>query len=80
VTVEETLQLLFVRYTRVNLDNEIRAIFGEDERTEDGQEKEISYSEYVAKVNSRALEELKASIEKKRRGDLGLNNKDEDLF
>ena len=41
VTVEETLQILFVRYGRENLDNEITAIFGDEEKNEDGSEIEI---------------------------------------
>jgi Ca2+-binding EF-hand superfamily protein len=56
VTIEETLQILFVRHGRAKLDDEIRAIFGEDEKNPDGSEKEISYSEYVEKINKRALE------------------------
>ena len=55
VTVEETLQILFVRYGRDNLDSEITAIFGEDEKNEDGSEKEITFGEYVDKINKRAL-------------------------
>ena len=50
VTVEETLQILYVRYGRENLDNEITAIFGEDEKNEDGSEKEITFGEYVDKI------------------------------
>jgi hypothetical protein len=57
VTVEETLQILFVRYGRENLDNEITAIFGEDEKTESTTEKEITFGEYVDKINKRALKE-----------------------
>tara|TARA_B110000305_G_C18829537_1_gene355114 strand:+ start:209 stop:409 length:201 start_codon:yes stop_codon:yes gene_type:complete len=57
VTVEETLQILFVRYGRDNLDSEITAIFGEDEKNEDGSEKEITFGEYVDKINKRALVE-----------------------
>ena len=57
VTVEETLQILFVRHGRDNLDYEITAIFGEDEKNEDGSEKEITFGEYVEKINKRALKE-----------------------
>ena len=57
VTVEETLQILYVRHGREKLDQELKEIFGDDEKTEDGQEKEISYGEYVEKVNRRALDE-----------------------
>jgi Ca2+-binding EF-hand superfamily protein len=56
VTVEETLQILFVRHGRTKLDDEIEAIFGQDEKNPDGSEKEITYSEYVEKINKRALE------------------------
>ena len=51
VTVEETLQILFVRHGRKNLDEEIKAIFGEEERKQDSSEEQsITYSEYVNKV------------------------------
>ena len=51
VTVEETLQILFVRHGRKNLDEEIKAIFGEEERRQDSSEEQsITYSEYVNKV------------------------------
>eukprot|EP00351_Strombidinopsis_sp_SopsisLIS2011_P002182 CAMPEP_0116875900 /NCGR_PEP_ID=MMETSP0463-20121206/8007_1 /TAXON_ID=181622 /ORGANISM="Strombidinopsis sp, Strain SopsisLIS2011" /LENGTH=77 /DNA_ID=CAMNT_0004522297 /DNA_START=322 /DNA_END=555 /DNA_ORIENTATION=- len=43
VTVEETLQILFVRHGRDRLDDEIKAIFGDDEKNNDGTEKEITY-------------------------------------
>lgn len=59
VTVEETLQILYVRHGRERLDDEIKAIFGEDEKNPDGSEKQIGYSEYVEKINKRALKEQK---------------------
>jgi Ca2+-binding EF-hand superfamily protein len=59
VTVEDTLQLLYVRYGREALDEEIRAIFGENEKTEEGSEKFIEYREYIDKVNHRAMHERK---------------------
>lgn len=59
VTVEDTLQLLYVRYGREKLDNEIKAIFGENEKTEEGSEKFIQYREYIEKINIRAMEERK---------------------
>lgn len=58
VTVEDTLQLLFVRHGRDKLDEEIQAIFGE-EKAEDGNEKYIEYREYIDKINARAMEERK---------------------
>lgn len=36
ITVEDTLELLFVRSGRLNLDDEIYKIFGSDEKTADG--------------------------------------------
>ena len=50
VTVEETLQILFVRYGRYKLDDEIKAIFGDEEKNKDGSDKEITYGEYVDKI------------------------------
>lgn len=50
ITVEDTLELLYVRYGRANLDEEIKAIFGKEEKTADGQEKEITFTEYLAKM------------------------------
>ena len=47
VTVEDTLQILFVRYGRDGLNEEINQIFGDNEKNEDGREKEITYPEYV---------------------------------
>jgi len=59
VTVEDTLQLLYVRHGRERLDDEIRAIFGENEKTDEGNEKFIQYREYIEKVNERAMKERK---------------------
>lgn len=70
VTVEETLQILYVRHGRERLDDEIRAIFGEEEKNPDGSEKEITYGEYVDKINRRALEEQKKIMQAKMKGQL----------
>ncbi|CAK66821.1 unnamed protein product (macronuclear) [Paramecium tetraurelia] len=53
ITVEDTLELLYVRCGRQNLDGEIFKIFGQDEKTADGQEKEITYSEYLAQMKKK---------------------------
>jgi len=55
ISVEQTLQILFVRYGREKLDSEIAEIFGDDhcQRGADGQEKRISFGQYVERVNSR---------------------------
>ena len=56
VTIEETLQILFVRHGRSQLDNEIKAIFGEAQNDRDtSEEQSITYSEYVNKITRRAL-------------------------
>lgn len=68
VTIEDTLQILYVRYGRAKLDDEIKAIFGESEKTDDGNEKFIEYKEYIEKVNNRAMEERRnKKLEKKQR-------------
>ena len=46
---------MFVRHGRAKLDDEIKAIFGEEEKNENGTEKSITYMEYVEKINARAL-------------------------
>ena len=68
VTVEETLQILYVRYKRDRLDEQITFIFGEDEKNDDGSEKEITFGEYVEKMNKRALMEQQEKMKKKLKG------------
>ncbi len=41
------------------MDDEIQAIFGENEKTNEGNEKFIEYHEYIEKINHRAMEERK---------------------
>lgn len=53
ISVEQTLQILFVRFGRELLDQEIQAIFGEDDRKSDGPEKRVTLSEYLEKVKGR---------------------------
>ena len=65
VTVEETLQILFVRYGRDRLDDEIKAIFGDEEKNPDGSDKEIRFGEYVEKINLRALAMQQDYLKKK---------------
>ena len=62
VSVEDTLQLLFVRYGRQELNSEITAIFGDEEKLPDGSEKYISFGEYVDKINKRALVDQQARL------------------
>lgn len=65
VTVEETLQILFVRYGRDRLDDEIKAIFGDEEKNPDGSDKEIVFGEYVEKINLRALSQQQEYLKNK---------------
>ena len=70
VTIEETLQILFVRHGRKNLDEEIKAIFGEEERNKDtSEEPSITYSEYVNKITRRALEKQMTRNGRRGRGE-----------
>ena len=52
---------MYVRHGRDNLDSEIIAIFGTDETNDDGSEKSITYSEYLEKINARALENFNSN-------------------
>ena len=61
VTVEETLQIMYVRHGRENLDAEIVAIFGQEQNNPDGSEKTITFGEYLEKVNQRALQDFHAN-------------------
>jgi Ca2+-binding EF-hand superfamily protein len=72
VTVEETLQILYVRHGRQKLDEEIMHIFGEnaDSKNAEEEEKFITYNEYVRNVNERALREQKELMRKKQKGEL----------
>ena len=47
-----------MRHGRERLDDEIRAIFGEDEKSPDGVEKSITYKEFLGKINSRTRQEF----------------------
>ncbi|KAM3136146.1 hypothetical protein pb186bvf_011768 [Paramecium bursaria] len=53
ITVEDTLELIYVRHKRQNLDEEIFKIFGSDEKTADGQEKAIDYKEYLSQMKKK---------------------------
>ena len=66
ITTEDTLELLYVRYGRSKLDQEIEEIFGKDNMGADGQEKEISLSEYLQKIKKKDFKWRKA-MEKKRK-------------
>ena len=58
--MEDTLQILYVRYGRDRLDDEVKVLFGDNEKTEEGNEKHIGYREYLTRINDRAMKERKA--------------------
>ena len=57
VTVEETLQLLFVRNGREKLDREIKALFGKDHNRNDGSECAIDYPTFCERLQDRSIKE-----------------------
>lgn len=52
------------------LNNLLTCLISEDEKNPDGSEKEITYGEYVDKINRRALEEQKKIMQAKMKGQL----------
>ena len=67
VTEEDTLELIFVRYGRDTLEQEVQSLFGNQQHTPDGQEKSISFSEYLEQINQREIGKRKKKISKKAR-------------
>lgn len=55
ITVEDCLELIYVRHYREDLDTEIKVIFGDTEFTEKGEEKEINFCEYLERVSERSI-------------------------
>jgi len=53
ISVEQTLQILFVRHGRGYLDAEIEMIFEEGQKGSDGQEAKITFSQFLARANAR---------------------------
>jgi Ca2+-binding EF-hand superfamily protein len=58
VTVEETLQLLFVRNGRERLDKEIKALFGDNIQSKDGDETTITFKTFVHRLEERSIREF----------------------
>jgi len=53
ISVEQTLQILFVRHGRGQLDSEIMEIFGDQQKGPDGQELKITFSQFLSRANAR---------------------------
>eukprot|EP01017_Pseudomicrothorax_dubius_P006935 TRINITY_DN1207_c0_g1_i1.p1 TRINITY_DN1207_c0_g1~~TRINITY_DN1207_c0_g1_i1.p1 ORF type:complete len:267 (-),score=81.60 TRINITY_DN1207_c0_g1_i1:111-911(-) len=65
ITEEDTLELIIVRKGRAALEEELEAIFGRDDiRSNTGEEKELTFAEYLERVNKRALQ-MRKELEKK---------------
>ena len=52
VTVDETMHMLYARYGKARLESQMKALFGEDLKTEDG-DGELSFNEYLKAVSIR---------------------------
>jgi Ca2+-binding EF-hand superfamily protein len=66
ITVEDTLELIYVRYGMEHLEKEIQALFGPDEKKVDGTEKSISFSEYLAQINEKIFKREKKVKQKRK--------------
>jgi len=53
ISVEQTLQIIFVRHGRGELDAEIAEIFGDQQKGHDGQELKITFSQFLYRANER---------------------------
>jgi len=53
ISVEQTLQIIYVRHGRSSLDEEITEIFGTQQKGSDGQELKITFSQFLARANAR---------------------------
>ena len=58
ITVEDTLELIYVRHPE-ELEAHLFNIFGDKEKTEDGQEPEILYEEYLKQMRKCDLDRRK---------------------
>jgi len=52
VTVDETMHMLYARYGKQHLESQMKALFGEDLKTADG-DGELSFEEYLKAVSMR---------------------------
>jgi Ca2+-binding EF-hand superfamily protein len=59
ITVEDTLELIYVRYGMEHLEKEIQALFGADEKQPDGTEKRITFSQYLEQINAKNFQKRK---------------------
>jgi Ca2+-binding EF-hand superfamily protein len=65
ITVEDTLELIFVRYGMEVLEDEIKALFGNDEKQPDGTEKRITFPQYLEQINQKNISQRKKKTARK---------------
>lgn len=79
ITVEDTLELIYVRNPDPDLlQKHIFEIFGEREKTEDGQEREILFEEYLKQMRKNDLERRKRLEEERKTVTKVIGKKEED--
>ena len=80
ITVEETLQLIYVRHGKDKMGDEITNLFGEQDKIDsDYTEKHITYKEFMVKTQKRDLQKHKEYMKKIKGRDLkGAGNENED--
>lgn len=67
ITVEDTLELIYVRNPDADLlQQHISQIFGDREKTEDGQQRQILFDEYLKQMRKNDLQRRK-KLEKQRK-------------
>lgn len=65
ITVEDTLELIYVRHPE-QLEAHLFDIFGDKEKTEDGQEREVLFEEYLKQMRKCDLERRKKLEEERK--------------
>ena len=65
VTVDETMHMLYARYGEDKLESQMKALFGDDLKTSDG-DGELSFGEYLKAVNVRIPRSKKKKMKGKR--------------
>ena len=66
ITVEDTLELIYVRYGMDTLEKEIQALFGTDEKQPDGTEKRITFAQYLEQINAKNIQKRKKKVSRRK--------------
>ena len=79
ITVEETLQLIYVRHGKDKMGDEITNLFGEQDKIDsDYTEKHITFQEFVVKTQKRDLQKHKEYMKKIKGGHIEKNENEDD--